>query len=231
VFTEAATRRKRPIVSHELLPDVAVLDPTLTLGLPPAAIAASGLDALAHAVESYVSKFANPLADVLAEKAAEMILEALPRTFREPENLDARLEMMEAALLAGWVQNQKVPGLGHAVAHQLGRFGVPHGLACGALLVPSIEVNQADEHARAGYRRLAQRIGLGDERELVARIDELRAALGADCRLREVIEGGLDRVLPQREAIRAGALEDACARANPRPVDATLIDEVLQRAL
>ncbi len=231
VFTDATTGRKRPIVSHDLLPDVAVLDPTLTVGVPPAAIAAAGLDALAHAVESYVSNFANPLADALAEKATEMILAALPRTFRDPNDLDARLEMMEAALLAGWVQNQKVPGIGHAVAHQLGRFHVPHGLACGALLVPSIEVNQSEEKARAGYRRLAQKIGLADERALVASIDELRATLDADDRLRTVIDGGLDRVAPERAVIREGALEDICCRANPRRVDAALIDEVLQRAL
>ena len=94
-----------PIVSHDLLPDVAILDPMLTVGVPAAVVAASGLDALAHALEAYVSRFSNPLADMFAETAARVLFAQLPATQAQPDDLDTRLEVMQAAMLAGWVQN------------------------------------------------------------------------------------------------------------------------------
>ena len=87
VIKDPNSSRKIPIVSHELIPDIAILDPRLTTNVPATAMVAAGLDALAHAVEGYVSRFDNPVADAQAEKSVEMILRVLPRTVAEPDDL------------------------------------------------------------------------------------------------------------------------------------------------
>lgn len=223
--------RKIPIVSHDLLPDVVILDPTLAQGLPRRAAVAAGLDALAHAVEGYVSRFANPLADTFAESAARTLLAALPATLDRPEDADLRLEVMQAALLAGWVQNLKVPGIGHAVAHQLGRFGIAHGAACGALLPASITLNAADDSARRKYDRLAAAIGVGDHDGLRAAIMALRERIGAAQGLAVLAAGGEAALRADLPRIAEGAMADVCARANPRAVDAALVAAAIEGAM
>ncbi len=225
------TGRKLPIVSHDLLPDVAVLDPTLTLGVPPVVVASAGLDALAHALEGYVSRFANPLADTFAESAVRTLLAKLPATQTRPDDADVRLEVMQAAMLAGWVQNLKVPGIGHAIAHQLGHFGIAHGTACGALLAPAITFNAADAAVRQKYDRLAAVLGLHDTAGLLAAIGELRGKLGAGQGLGASVPEGAPAIRARLPEITSGALADICARANPRTLDAAAVEGVLAAAL
>ena len=223
--------RKVPIVSHDLLPDVAVLDPTLTVGVPTEVVAASGLDALAHALEAYVSRFSNPFADMFAETAARTLFAHLIATQARPDDLDTRLEVMQAAMLAGWVQNLKVPGIGHAVAHQLGYFGIAHGAACGALLAPAIAFNAGDEAVRRKYDRLAAALGLVDCLGLQTAVYELRQKLDAHQGLGALAHGGAAAIRGRMPQICAGALLDVCTRANPRPVDAAAIESILAAAL
>lgn len=223
--------RKLPIVSHELLPDLAVLDPMLTVGVPPGVVASAGLDALAHALEGYVSRFANPLADAFAESAIRTLLAKLPATQNRSEDADVRLEVMQAAMLAGWVQNLKVPGIGHAIAHQLGHFGIAHGAACGALLVPAITFNAADTVVRQKYDRLAATLGLHDTAGLLAAIEELRLKLGAGQGLGATVLDGARAIRARLPEITSGALADICARANPRNLDAAAVEGVLAAAL
>ena len=223
--------RKIPIVSHDLLPDLAILDPSLTVGVPASVVASSGLDALAHAIEGYVSRFANPLADTFAETAARSLFAHLADTQERPEDHDTRLEVMQAAMLAGWVQNLKVPGIGHAIGHQLGQFGVAHGAACGALLAPAIAFNAAHEPSRRKYDRLAGALGLGDCDGLQAAVGELRRRLGLEQGLGLLAQGGETAVRGQLPSIAKGALADLCARSNPRLVDASAVESVLAAAL
>lgn len=230
LFLDEDSGCKSAVVSHELLPDVAVLDPKLLVETPRVAVASSGLDALAHAVEGYVSRFQNPLIDVQAEKAVAVLVESLKATFDHPEDLDVRLRVMNAALMAGWVQNLKVPGVGHAVAHQMGRFDVPHGVACGALLGPSIIVNSQEPAARARYARLAQSLGLKDEHALVERIQLLRQHLKMAEPLSHWVEGGLEILRDNRAVIIQGACEDLCARANPCSLTSEIVEQVLEAA-
>ena len=223
--------RKYPIISHDLLPDVAVLDPTLTVGVPAAVIASAGLDALAHAVEGYVSRFRNPLVDTFAEAAARTLFACLPDTQARPNDLASRLEVMQAALLAGWVQNLKVPGIGHAIAHQLGVIGLGHGTACGALLAPSVAFNCAHEATGSKYDRLGALLGFVDRNGLLNAIVELRRRLGADQGLASMAVGGAAALHSALPIMIEGALADPCARANPRPVDAAAIQTVVEEAL
>jgi alcohol dehydrogenase class IV len=222
VFLDTGTGAKRSVVSHELLPDLAILDPKLAVGVPAATVADAGFDALAHALEGYVSRLDNPLADLLAETAAEVLLRCLAPTQRDPEDLRLRLEVMHAATLAGWVQNLKLPGLGHAVAHQLGRFGIPHGRAAGCLLPGTLRFNQAEADCAAKYERLARRCGLRDATELVAAVEALAATvrLGPLALPRTQVEPGLP-------ALAEAALADPCARTNPLPATAAAVASLL----
>ena len=222
LFFDPATGTKRAIVSHHLLPDLAVLDPKLTVGVPASVVAEAGLDALAHALEGYVSRFDNPLVDLFAEQAAALLFQSLTRTQREPENLAVRLDVMHAATMAGWVQNLKVPGIGHAVAHQLARFGVSHGRAVGCLLPWAIRYNLLDAAVTAKYERLARACGLERACDLPHAVEVLARELAlAPLRLpRAQVESDL-------AVIAARALEDPCARANPRPFEAADIARMI----
>ncbi|MBI4659284.1 MAG: iron-containing alcohol dehydrogenase [Verrucomicrobia bacterium] len=231
VFFDAETGQKRFLVSHELLPDLVILDPVLTTKVPPRAVASAGLDALAHAIEGYVSRFTNPFADLIAEKAASVIFETLPVTFAERSDLEARLRMMEAAMLAGWVQNLKVPGVGHAVAHQMASFGIPHGIATGALLGASITANCSDEGVRHKYRRLAHSLNLVDEDQLIERIQALRLRLDVAQPLSTGISNGRSMILEKLDEICRNAMVDPCAHANPVPVTPEVVRGLLYAAL
>ncbi len=231
LFLDEETRAKRAIVSHELLPDVAVLDPKLTLAVPPQAVAAAGMDALAHALEGYVSRFSHPLADMQAEKAIAVLLDKLAATWRQPEDTDTRLAVMHAAMLAGWVQNLKVPGMGHAIAHQMGAYGIGHGLAAGAFLIPAMRHNSEMPQVQARYAKLAEELKLRDDLELIDTVMQLKAEIGLADALSKL--AGVDRkqVLAEAEAISAGALEDICAKANPTAFGPEVVHRVLKEVL
>jgi alcohol dehydrogenase len=227
VVSNPITGSKLAIVSHELIPDIAILDPRLTVSVPRAALVSAGMDALSHAIEGYVSKFINPIADIQAEKAIEMILRLLPRTVAEPENLELRLDVMVAAQMAGWVQNLKVPGIGHAVAHQIGKFGLPHGMACGGLLISAIDVNCRDSKASRKFEQLADRLGMKDVHELKRAIASLKEKLEVPERLSHMAsEGKLTD--DHKKNICVGAHLDICARSNPVAVTDDLILEMLE---
>ncbi|MCS1408647.1 MAG: Aldehyde-alcohol dehydrogenase [Verrucomicrobia subdivision 3 bacterium] len=229
VITGDEDGRKRAIVSHELIPDIAILDPKLTVNVPRAALIAAGMDALAHSVESYVSKFSNPMADIQAEKSVEIILRLLPQTVDDPEDMEARLEMMVAALMAGWVQNLKVPGIGHALAHQLGLFGIAHGMACGGLLQASVSINLRDEIVARRYARLASSLSVSGVEGLNAVISELKAKLEFSSSLAN-LSSTRELSPAQTRLVFEGAHADICARANPVAVTDDLLAEMLERS-
>ncbi len=222
IFVERVRGRKRAVVSHALLPDLVVLDPDLAAGVPRRAAAAAGLDALAHAVEGYVSRFQNPFADQQAEQATRILLRDLAASAAEPADADRTLRVMQAALMAGWTQNLKVPGVGHALAHQLTRFGLPHGLCTGALLPSAMRFNCGEPAVRAKYDGLAVALGLGDAAGLICRIEALRRELGAEPLPADVLR--------RPEVLAEDALQDPCAQANPRPLDAAAVISILESA-
>lgn len=230
LLSDPVSGSKKAIVSHELLPDIAILDPEITINVPKFTLVAAGIDALAHSVESYVSRFSNPFADIQIEKSVAMILQSLPRTISDPEDHEVRLEMMLAAMMAGWAQNLKVPGLGHALAHQLGRFGINHGMACGGLLVPSVCSNMIDKEVKNRYRILAEKIGESDEQGLINRIHELKVAIGFPENLRSISEKKVELDDEIRQIIFKGAQSDICARANPMVLTDDILGEVLNEA-
>ena len=227
VLIDPATGRKRFVVSHELLPDVAVLDPRLMAGLPAPAMISASLDALAHAIEGYVSVVPNSLVDSFAHEAVMSLFRELPRGLPAADDVERRLALMIASLLAGWVQNHRPPGIGHAVAHQLGRYGAPHGTACGVLLPAAMRVNLRNDAVRRGYDRLAAHVGLGSADHLVGKVEDTLAALGVSRSLPQALPSAANATNGDRARIIADAKADICARTNAVPLDDALLNDFL----
>jgi alcohol dehydrogenase class IV len=130
------------IWEYHIIPRVAILDPQMTIKLPSHLTASTGMDALTHAVESYMSQQRNPLSDAVALHAIGLIMEHLPRAVADGTDLAARGQMQIAALLAGWAFSNALLGLVHAMAHSLGAVcRLPHGLANGILLPHVMKFN------------------------------------------------------------------------------------------
>jgi len=138
ILSDKAQQMKKGIVSDCLLPDVAIVAPELTLSCPRSVTAASGVDALVHAVEAYLSNFATPITDALAVKAMNLIVHALPKAFANPNHLQAREDMATGSLLAGLAFGNAGVGAVHALAYPLGgRYHLAHGVT-NALLLPFV---------------------------------------------------------------------------------------------
>ena len=152
VITDAKARHKYPINDFALIPDYAVLDPQLTVGLPPQLTATTGMDALTHAVEAYIGRSTTKLTRAMAEKAVCLIRDNLLTAYRDGGNLTARANMLEAAYCAGVAFTRSYVGYVHGVAHSLGgQYGVPHGLA-NAVILPYF----LDAYGAAAERKLAR---------------------------------------------------------------------------
>ncbi|MCC5825892.1 iron-containing alcohol dehydrogenase [Alkalimonas sp.] len=138
VVSDPEHQRKLPLIDVRLLPKAAALDAHLMAGLPPAITASTGMDALTHAIEAYLSRNANRTTDQQALAAAQAIFSYLPRAFAHGADLEARQQMAEASHLAGKAFTVAGVGYIHAIAHQLGAYyHVPHGLA-NAMVMPSV---------------------------------------------------------------------------------------------
>jgi acetaldehyde dehydrogenase/alcohol dehydrogenase len=213
---------------------VAIVDPRLTLALPPEITADTGVDALTHALEAYVSIFASPYTDAFCLQAIHLILDALPRAFADGADLAARTDMANAATIAGLAFSNAFLGVNHALAHAVGaRFGIAHGRANGVFLPHVLRYNAAVPSkfmpapgysayvAPEKYAQIAWVLGLGGRGEqaarerLFARVDELLRTVGIP---RSLTATGIpseqwERAKP--ELCRA-AFADPSGRTNPR---------------
>ena len=140
---------KDSVVSTVCLASLAILDPDLTLGLPPSMTAATGVDALAHAVESLTGGQANPISDALGREAIRLITKWLPVAYADGSNIEARESMLLASMYAGMAFTNGLVHVGHSIGHTLGAsFHIPHGIACGVTLPEVIEYTAKTEHKK-----------------------------------------------------------------------------------
>jgi alcohol dehydrogenase len=140
---------KDSVVSPVCVATLAILDPELTLGLPPKMTAATGVDALSHAVESLTGNQSNPLSDALARDAIHTIAKWLPIAYRDGSNIEAREQMLLASMFAGMAFTNGLVHLGHSIGHTLGaHFHVPHGVACAVALPEVIEYASRTEYKK-----------------------------------------------------------------------------------
>ncbi|MEE1652359.1 MAG: iron-containing alcohol dehydrogenase [Brachymonas denitrificans] len=213
IITDETRHVKMAIVDKHVTPFLSVNDSSMMEGMPASLTAATGMDALTHAVESYVSTAATPLTDACAVKAIELIARYLPTAVSEPKNQEAREKMAYAQFLAGMAFNNASLGYVHAMAHQLGGFyDLPHGV-CNALLLPHVEafnmsaasgkLNEVGAILQANNPQLA---GL----DPVAAIKKLADIVGIPKSLEEL---GVKR--EDFDVLAANALKDVCGFTNP----------------
>ncbi len=161
VISEDITHAKRFMIDSRTVAKAAVLDPSLTASLPAAITAETGMDAMTHAIEAYISKLSNPESDALAIAAIKGIFTSLPICFKDGSNLEARQAMAKASLTAGMAFRKVMLGYVHAISHQFGAlYGTPHGLG-NAILLPLVIEYSKDTVAKK-LATLAIETGLGD---------------------------------------------------------------------
>jgi alcohol dehydrogenase class IV len=161
VLTNVAERRKLGLGSREALPDIAIVDPSFVMAMPPRLTADTGMDALTHAVEGYTCSFRNDFSDGLCLKAAELVFQFLPRAYADGRDAEARTKMHCAASIAGLGFGNSMASLAHGLGHSLGAvFHVAHGLAVGLFLPYVIEFCVRGEPGTTRYGELARHLGL-----------------------------------------------------------------------
>ncbi len=159
VVLDTEARAKLQVTHPYCNSNIAMLDPELTVKLPPKITASTGMDALTHAIEGITSTGAQPISDALGLHAVRLIFKYLPLAVREPDNIDARGNMLIAGTLAGMCFVNTMLGAAHATAHALGAFyGVPHGFANAIMLPVVMDFNS--EHSPERYMMIADAMGL-----------------------------------------------------------------------
>jgi len=210
VVSEDDTHLKRIVFSPKLLAKVVFADPELTLALPAPVTAATGMDALTHNVESFLSPAYHPLCDGIALEGTRIAARALATAVREPGNLAARSDMMMASMM-GAIAFQKDLGAVHSCAHALGAVcDLHHGLANALMIEPVLRFNQ--EAVPAKFAELAHVVGAGTGAEFVTWLARLKREIG--------IAPGLAAVGVKREQfgkLVEVAEKDICHQTNPRP--------------
>ena len=235
VITDPEKGIKYPLANYEITPDLAIVDPALPASMPKNQVAWTGMDALTHAVEAYVSTFASDFADPLSLKAAKMVNDNIVASYYgDPE---ARANMHYAQCIAGMAFTNALLGITHSLAHKTGAAfstgHVPHGCANAMYLPHVIECNAHDPRAHQRYAQIAEYLGLGGYgedgrvRKLIERVRELDRALNIPHGLQEfgVKE---DEFLAKVDTIAHNAVLDACTPENPRKMNDELMANVLK---
>ncbi len=177
VLTDHALGLKAPIAADSLFPRLAIVDPELTLTVPPQLTAQTGFDVLCHAIEAYWGKGHQPVCDVLAVEAARLVLAHLEEAFRQPDNLAAREAMSRASLTAGLAFALPKTSSAHACSYPLTNLlGIAHGEACALTIAHFIRFNAA--HGCERTARLAEALGYSSPEALACRIDQLKTLTG-----------------------------------------------------
>ncbi len=232
IITDTRRKVKMAIIDWRVTPQIAVNDPNLMKGMPASLTAATGMDALTHAVEAYVSTDANPLTDTAAWKAIDMISKYLPKAVANGDYMRARDKMAYAQYLAGIAFNNASLGYVHAMAHQLGGFyNLPHGV-CNAILLPFVEefnlIGNTNRFAMIAEAMGENIDGLSSRdaaKKAILFMRELGQQLGIPATLKDI------GVKPEDFEIMAeNAMKDACALTNPRKATKQQIIRIYQNA-
>ncbi len=236
VITDETTGVKYPLADYELLPNMAIIDADFHMSAPKGLTAASGIDAVTHALEAYASVMATDYTDGLAKQALQIIFKYLPRAYDDGQNdIEAREKMANAATMAGMAFANAFLGVCHSMAHKLGSFHhIAHGVANALMIEEVLRFNSAEApakmgtfpqyehpHALARYAEIADALGLGgrDDYEklekLIGAVNSLKAKVGIKATIRDY---GVDEndFLARLDEMVEQAFDDQCTGANPR---------------
>lgn len=236
VITDETTNVKYPLADYQLLPNMAIIDADFHMSAPKGLTAASGIDAVTHALEAYASMMATDYTDGLALRALKVIFEYLPRAYDNgPNDAKAREKMADAATMAGMAFANAFLGVCHSMAHKLGAFHhLPHGVANALMIDEVLRFNAAETPAKMGtfsqydhphtlarYAEVADYLGLGgkDDQEklenLIGAIDELKEKIGIKPTIGAYVPDEQD-FLDRLDQMVEQAFDDQCTGANPR---------------
>lgn len=245
VIADSDREIKYPLVSEELRPAVAILDPNLTISVPPAVTADTGMDVLTHALEAYVSTNANDFSDALCEKAISFVFRFLPLAYQDGNNLLAREKMHIASCMAGLAFNAAGLGLTHGMAHAIGgKLHIAHGRINAMLLPYVLRFNAALDTARNGeytpaaqkYQQIAQslclpasgvRMGVNN---LIREVERLNRIFGIPATLKEM-KIDLHEMEGMRTGLVSAALSDTTTKTNPRLATPEQVDTILSQLI
>ena len=234
VITDYAKGIKYPLADFNITPDVAIVDPELAETMPQKLTAHTGMDALTHAIEAYVSTLNSPFTDPLALKAIHMVFDYLPASYNK--DMEAREQMHYAQCLAGMAFSNALLGIVHSMAHKTGAAfstgHIPHGCANAIYLPYVIKYNAKDETALKRYAEIARSVGLegnSDEelmQALCAKIDAYNVELNIPKTLKEF--GIKEEEFKEKVAeIAKNAVGDACTGSNPRSITPEQMEKLL----
>lgn len=239
VITDKQKGEKYPLVSDDLLADIAILDPELVRTVPNFITADTGMDVLTHAIEAYVSTKANDFSDALAEKAIKLTFDYLLKAYKDGNDIKAREKMHNASCLAGMAFNQTSLGINHSIAHVLGgKFHIPHG-RCNAILLPYVIEYNANIQgytntdytvASKKYANISKLLGLNTSnvrvgvKNLVSEIKKLQKELNIPTKLTQC-KVNLTDINSLEEEIADLSIKDGCTKTNPKqPTQRDIID-------
>ena len=218
--------RKLAFIAPNMIPRAAICDPELTLGLPRGLTAATGMDALTHCIETFLSPRVNPPADAIALDGVNRAMRFIQRAVGDGTDGEARWNMMMASLQGG-MTFQKGLGAVHAMSHPLGGLSEPvlHHGTLNAVILPAVLRFNAN-HVGDKYDRLRDAMGLTAGADVAEAIEALNRRIGMPANLREM--GVTDEVLPR---MIEGAVVDHCNASNPRPTDASAYERLFAEAM
>ncbi len=227
VVTVKRLNKKMIIFSPYMMPDIAVLDPKVTLSLPPGLTAATGIDAFVHNLEAYLMDTFHPFADGLAKEGLSRCFKYLPVAVKNGENLQARGEMLMASAM-GATAFQKGLGLNHAIAHALSVFyDTHHGLANAAVLVEVMKFNQRDSAVAAKLAALGTVLGTQNDADAVIKtINNLVTSINMPTNLQGI---GIEN--SQIQALEDYALNDPLCSLNPAKVNTGDVVKIIENLL
>ncbi len=227
VITVKATNKKTIIFAPKMMPDIAVLDPEITLSLPAKLTAATGVDAFVHNLEAYLMDVFHPFADGLAKEAIYRSFKYLPIAVEDGNNVEARGEMLMASAM-GATAFQKGLGINHSIAHALSVFyDTHHGLANAAVLVEVMKYNITDEKINKKMAALGSLLGTdNDALAVIAEIEKWLIKVGMPTDLKEI---GIK--VEDIDGIEEYALGDPCRPLNPKPVLKGDVKQIIENLL
>ncbi|AEV29283.1 alcohol dehydrogenase, class IV [Sphaerochaeta pleomorpha str. Grapes] len=212
VITDPEAHIKYPIVAADMVPDIAILDPSLPMTMPAHITANTGMDVMCHATEALASIAATSFTDPYAIQAIRLVLDNLPTAYKEPKNLVARENMHEASALAGMAFTNASLGLVHSMAHKIGgEFGVTHGLANAILLPYVIAYNRKSSDKYAYGEKILGIDNLSDE------IQKLNKEMGIPSCFKDCTEVDFSekKFLEVLDRMSKNAFADPCTLTNP----------------
>ena len=233
IITDEARQVKMAIIDKHVTPLMSVNDPELMLAKPAGLTAATGMDALTHAIEAYVSTAATPVTDASAVMAIQLIARHLRTAVNQGDDLHAREQMAYAQFLAGMAFNNASLGYVHAMAHQLGGFyDLPHGV-CNAVLLPHVQAYNARVSA-ARLKEVARHMGVD--------VSAMSDAQGAEAAIAAIKQLALDVKIPAGleqlgvkaddfDVLASNALKDACGFTNPKQASHEEIVAIFRAAM